>query len=60
MRTEFWLKIWKGRDHSVDVDVNGRIVLKWILRKYGGRLRSAFIWLRTGTIVNAVINTYVP
>jgi hypothetical protein len=28
----------KERDHSEDIDVAGRIVLEWILGKYGGKL----------------------
>jgi hypothetical protein len=29
-----------------DLSVNWRIILKWILEKYGGRLWTGFIWLR--------------
>jgi hypothetical protein len=35
MRTKFWLEILKGRDHSEDLDVDERIILKWILGKSG-------------------------
>jgi hypothetical protein len=28
MRTKFWLKSLEGRDHSEDVGVDGRIILK--------------------------------
>jgi hypothetical protein len=31
-------KCWWGRDHLEDLDVNGRIILKWILEKEGGKL----------------------
>jgi hypothetical protein len=33
------------RGHGWD----GRIILKWILGKLGGRLRTGFTWLRTVT-----------
>jgi hypothetical protein len=38
----------KGRDHSVDLDADGRI-LEWILEKHGGKLWAGCIWLRKGT-----------
>jgi hypothetical protein len=33
MRTKFWLASLKGRVLSEDLGVDGRIVLKWILRE---------------------------
>jgi hypothetical protein len=38
MHTKFWLGSVKGRDHSEDIGVGGRIILKWILRKQGLRV----------------------
>jgi hypothetical protein len=35
----------KENDHLGGVD--GKIILKWVLRKYGMRLWSGFMWLRT-------------
>jgi hypothetical protein len=29
--------------------VYGRIILKWIINKWGGRGETGFIWLRMGT-----------
>jgi hypothetical protein len=34
IRTQFWSENLKGRDHLEDVGVDGRIILKWILRKW--------------------------
>jgi hypothetical protein len=31
--TVFWLQSLKGRDHSEDLGVDGRIILEWILRE---------------------------
>jgi hypothetical protein len=28
----------KGRDHSEDLGVDGKIMLQWMLGKYGGKL----------------------
>jgi hypothetical protein len=39
----------KGRYHSEDLDVVGRIILKWILGKEGWRLCTGFMRLRIGT-----------
>jgi hypothetical protein len=32
-----------------DIGVDGRIILKWILRNSGGRACTGFIWLRIET-----------
>jgi hypothetical protein len=34
----FWSENLKGRDHSEDLDVDGTIILEWILRKQGGKV----------------------
>jgi hypothetical protein len=39
----------KGRDHSEDMGIDGKIILEWILEKCGGKLWLGFIWLRIGT-----------
>jgi hypothetical protein len=33
MRRQFWLENLKGRDNSEELDVDGRIILKWIFEK---------------------------
>jgi len=33
MIAEFWLKNLKGRDHSEEQGVDGKIILEWILGK---------------------------
>jgi hypothetical protein len=36
----------KGRGHLGDLDVDRRILLKQILKKWGVKLWAEFIWLR--------------
>jgi hypothetical protein len=43
MRTDFGLESLKGRDHSGDLLIDGRIMLKLILRKCGV---NGLMWLR--------------
>jgi hypothetical protein len=38
----------KGRGHSEDLDIDGRIILEWSLGKYGGTVWTGRIWLRIG------------
>jgi len=33
MHTKFWSENLKGRDHSENLGVDGRIISEWILRK---------------------------
>jgi len=49
MCTKFWLENLKGRDHSEDICMVGKIILEWILEKLGGKLWTAFFRLRIGT-----------
>ena len=36
MHTEFWSENLKVGDHLKDADVDGRIILQWILQKWDG------------------------
>jgi hypothetical protein len=45
---DIYLANWKGRDLLMNIRRDRRIILKWILEKYGLKLWAEFIWLRTG------------
>jgi hypothetical protein len=48
-KKNFWLIRVKGRGNSEDLGVDGKIILKWILRKQDAGVWTGFIWLRIGT-----------
>jgi hypothetical protein len=40
---------WKTQREEQHLEVFGRIMLLWILKRWGGMMWSGFIWLRIGT-----------
>jgi len=46
--TEFWWGNLRERDHWRDPDVDGRIILRRIFRKWKVVVRTGWSWLRIG------------
>jgi hypothetical protein len=42
MPTKFWFKNLKGRDHSEELVVDGKIMLKWLLRELNMTVWTGF------------------
>jgi hypothetical protein len=40
----------KVRDHLEDLGLYGKIILKWLIRKQGGRVWTGIIWFRIDTV----------
>ena len=39
----------RERDHWEGTDADGRIILRWIFRKWEGVVKTGWSWLRIGT-----------
>jgi hypothetical protein len=39
----------RDKDHLEDLDIDGRIILKYIFHKYDWRAWTGLIWIRIGT-----------
>jgi len=50
MHTIFWLEYQKGRGHSEDVGIDGKIILERIFGKFGGKVWTGCIWISVRTI----------
>jgi hypothetical protein len=49
MHAKFWSEDLNGIDHMEGLGVGGKIILEWILGKYGTKMWNGCIWLRIGT-----------
>jgi len=47
--TGFWWGNLRERDQWGDPDPDGRIILRWIFRKWEGLVGTGWSWLRIGT-----------
>ena len=47
--TRFWWGNLRERDQMGDQDVDGRVILIWIFRKWEGVVGTGWSWLRVGT-----------
>jgi hypothetical protein len=39
----------KGKIHSKELDIDGKIILEWVLWKQSSKVWTGYIWLRTET-----------
>ena len=49
VHTEFWWRNLKAGDDLEDLGTDGRLILKWIFKKWDGVVRTGWSWLRIGT-----------
>jgi hypothetical protein len=67
VHTEFWWGNVRERDHSEDLGLDGKVILKWIFKTWsrGGGWGMDWIYLtqireRWRILVNVVMNLRVP
>ena len=53
MHTEFWWGNLKDRNNLRDLEVDGRIILKSVIKKYGGRAWTGYtgLWIRISSVL---------
>jgi hypothetical protein len=49
VHTGFWWGNQRERDRLEELDLDGRIILKWILKMWNGKAWTRLLWLRIGT-----------
>jgi len=50
----------EGKNHSEEPGVDGRIILRWIFRKWNVGIDLAQVRIRWRAVVNAGLNFWVP
>ena len=61
MRTGFWWGNLRKRDHLEGPGVDGRIILRWIFRKWDVWVWTGSSWLRIGTgVITEKTTTFIP
>jgi hypothetical protein len=59
---EFWWGKLSKRGHLEDLDLVGRVIFSWILKKQDGREWNGFTWPGIGTgsrLMNVIMNIWV-
>jgi hypothetical protein len=49
MCTGFWWENLKERDHSIDKNVDGKNIIRWIFRNWDVEIWTGLNWLRIET-----------